>query len=330
MFRINIILMLSTIIPDLDCCSSFKIFNRKSIHLYPAAGIELSIHKSMQFQQNIPHSHKCHQLLQQQQTAFSSTQQQPLLITSFSSSSSGSSNSSSSSPVKHEDDEDGTGNAAINFWHKYFKTKNKNFDKEVLEDRAKLNKSTRTEPEQSLLDQESSINLDRAKFNKSTRTEPEQSLQDQESSINLDDRNADQSVDDPHRLHLVLPTEISTVQPESTTEDDQHLLDQKEDIEFKIFSEIVSLECVDILKLEFCLNGGRCFLYPILNHSLSSCECAEGFVGERCEAKSYEFIPRIRPRFVLAKTRGGPLVYGLALVDILFLLFLFCKNFNRD
>ncbi|ALC39995.1 maker571 [Drosophila busckii] len=36
----------------------------------------------------------------------------------------------------------------------------------------------------------------------------------------------------------------------------------------------------------FCLNGGKCFRYDIGNSSLNYCECAEDFVGERCESKT--------------------------------------------
>ncbi|XP_055922381.1 protein gurken [Eupeodes corollae] len=268
MIRINIILMLSTIIPDLDCCSSFTIFNRKSIQLYPNTGIELSLHKPIQFQQ----SHHNHHSFHQQQTPPSPppafpTPQIPLISRGH-----GEVQTNSRSRYKHL-------------------PSNENNDSEQLEEE-KLNRSSR------LYFKEDKARLDRKLAN-----------------------------DYPENVFSTIETTVPPIET-PTTEESQKLPD--DDAQYKLINEIVSLECVDFLKLEFCLNGGRCFLYPILNHSLSSCECAEGFVGERCEAKSYEFIPRIRPRLVLAKTRGGPLIYGLAFVDILFLLFLFCKNYNRD
>ncbi|XP_030377034.1 protein gurken [Scaptodrosophila lebanonensis] len=46
------------------------------------------------------------------------------------------------------------------------------------------------------------------------------------------------------------------------------------------------LPCSDSYKSDFCLNGGRCFRFPLANHSFYSCECADGYVGERCESKT--------------------------------------------
>ncbi|XP_055857831.1 protein gurken-like [Episyrphus balteatus] len=291
MFRINIILMLSTIIPDLDCCSSFKIFNRKSIHLYPASGIELSIHKSMQYQQNI-HNH--HLLLQQQ-----------------------------TSQLTPQNEDGGLNeNIRTSFWHKYFK----------FLDLKKYSKTKQSdEPSSHAHKPNKSLTLDIQNQREQTLEHLfvyDQQQQGQFSPLSISTITTDPVVGEPPTT--TGPPSTTTTTKATTTTKSQHQYEQQDDVQFKLISEIVSLECVDILKLEFCLNGGRCFLYPILNHSLTSCECAEGFVGERCEAKSYEFIPRIRPRLVLAKTKGGPLVYGLAIVDVLFLLFLLCKNYNRD
>lgn len=296
--------MLSTIIPDLDCCSSFKIFNRKFIHLYPSAGIEVSIHKSLQFQQ----SHRQHlHFLHQQQTPPSRPPPPPATLSSLIP------HQLPPSPG-HEHgnvDVDGEGDEVAGddegeptLWQKYFRF-------------LAFSKDKKSPPNQI---EEASL-----KLNQTVRID----VQNQAGELVIG--SDDQQNDFEHISSLTSTTETPTAFTKTTTTTvTTTTTESQEDVQFKLISEIVTLECVDILKWEFCLNGGRCFLYPILNHSLSSCECAEGFVGERCEAKSYEFIPRIRPRIALARFKGGPLVYGLAFVDVLFLIFLFCKNYNRD
>ncbi|XP_058981254.1 protein gurken isoform X2 [Musca domestica] len=57
------------------------------------------------------------------------------------------------------------------------------------------------------------------------------------------------------------------------------------DFYYSIMSHVLSIPCTGQFLTEFCLNGGRCFSYPIGNHSFFSCECADGYVGERCESK---------------------------------------------
>ncbi|CAO1381744.1 unnamed protein product [Diamesa serratosioi] len=50
--------------------------------------------------------------------------------------------------------------------------------------------------------------------------------------------------------------------------------------------------CLGLHEEVFCLNGGKCFNYTMLNDPAAvlflSCECAEGFIGERCESKYWE------------------------------------------
>lgn len=58
------------------------------------------------------------------------------------------------------------------------------------------------------------------------------------------------------------------------------------DLYYKIMRDVLSYECLGNFLTDFCLNGGRCFRYPIANHSFYSCECADGYVGERCESKT--------------------------------------------
>lgn len=45
------------------------------------------------------------------------------------------------------------------------------------------------------------------------------------------------------------------------------------------------IPCIEQYEAEFCLNGGRCFNVTVASFSIPSCECATGFMGERCEQK---------------------------------------------
>ncbi|KAJ6641039.1 Protein spitz [Pseudolycoriella hygida] len=47
----------------------------------------------------------------------------------------------------------------------------------------------------------------------------------------------------------------------------------------------LAMPCIEPYDTHFCLNGGRCFNVTVASYSLPSCECAEGFMGERCEQK---------------------------------------------
>lgn len=44
-------------------------------------------------------------------------------------------------------------------------------------------------------------------------------------------------------------------------------------------------QCSLAYDINYCLNGGRCFNYTIATYSIPYCECADGFLGERCEQK---------------------------------------------
>ena len=49
--------------------------------------------------------------------------------------------------------------------------------------------------------------------------------------------------------------------------------------------------CLGLLDELFCLNGGKCFNYTMRNAPavfFLSCECAEGFMDERCDFKYLE------------------------------------------
>lgn len=49
--------------------------------------------------------------------------------------------------------------------------------------------------------------------------------------------------------------------------------------------------CIGLHEEAFCMNGGKCSNYTMPNAPammILSCECAEGFMGERCESKYWE------------------------------------------
>lgn len=59
-----------------------------------------------------------------------------------------------------------------------------------------------------------------------------------------------------------------------------------DDVYYTIMKDVLSFACTGQFLTDFCLNKGRCFRYPVGNQSFFSCECADGYVGERCESKS--------------------------------------------
>lgn len=49
--------------------------------------------------------------------------------------------------------------------------------------------------------------------------------------------------------------------------------------------KIPKIPCSYEFEENYCLNGGKCYNYTIEQFYIPSCECAEGFMGERCENK---------------------------------------------
>lgn len=47
----------------------------------------------------------------------------------------------------------------------------------------------------------------------------------------------------------------------------------------------LAVSCIEPYDTLFCLNGGRCFNITVVSYTFPSCECATGFIGERCERK---------------------------------------------
>uniref|UniRef100_A0A6E8W8R4 EGF-like domain-containing protein n=1 Tax=Anopheles coluzzii TaxID=1518534 RepID=A0A6E8W8R4_ANOCL len=44
-------------------------------------------------------------------------------------------------------------------------------------------------------------------------------------------------------------------------------------------------KCSQLFEENYCLNGGKCYNFTIANSTMPTCECADGFMGERCESK---------------------------------------------
>lgn len=53
----------------------------------------------------------------------------------------------------------------------------------------------------------------------------------------------------------------------------------------KLIDSILHSKCTEEFDTLYCQHGGRCFNYTVANYSQPSCECKEGFIGERCEVK---------------------------------------------
>ncbi|XP_065357126.1 protein gurken [Calliphora vicina] len=97
------------------------------------------------------------------------------------------------------------------------------------------------------------------------------------------------------------------------------------DIYQSIMDNVLSFACTGQFLTDFCLNGGRCFRVPMGNQSLFSCECADGYVGERCESKSVNgvFVPSSaldnrKPKILTAR-----IVFSFPMLIFLTVIYLF-------
>lgn len=65
----------------------------------------------------------------------------------------------------------------------------------------------------------------------------------------------------------------------------------------------------------YCLNGATCFTVKIGEHFLYNCECAEGFVGPRCDFKDLESSYLLSQKQVLLQTAS--IAFGASLAVLL-------------
>ncbi|XP_021694481.1 protein spitz [Aedes aegypti] len=85
-------------------------------------------------------------------------------------------------------------------------------------------------------------------------------------------------------------------------------------------------KCSLLFEENYCLNGGKCYNFTIANSTMPTCECADGFMGERCESK-YLDGTYLSMRKSKIHIETASIYYGafLALIVVLVLLyFLHC------
>lgn len=85
-------------------------------------------------------------------------------------------------------------------------------------------------------------------------------------------------------------------------------------------------KCSLLFEENYCLNGGKCYNFTIANSTMPTCECADGFMGERCESK-YLDGTYLSMRKSKIHIETASIYYGafLALIAVLVLLyFLHC------
>ena len=89
---------------------------------------------------------------------------------------------------------------------------------------------------------------------------------------------------------------------------DEHEEDKNQMIRMK--------KCSQLFEESYCLNRGKCFNFTIGSSTMPTCECADGFIGERCEEKYLDgsYIPKIR----IANIYCGSF---LALVSVIMILY---------
>ncbi|XP_055632779.1 uncharacterized protein LOC129773215 [Toxorhynchites rutilus septentrionalis] len=82
-------------------------------------------------------------------------------------------------------------------------------------------------------------------------------------------------------------------------------------------------KCSQLFEENYCLNGGKCYNFTIANSTMPTCECADGFMGERCESK-YLDGTYLSMRKSKIHIETASICYGafLALIVVLLLLYL--------
>lgn len=82
-------------------------------------------------------------------------------------------------------------------------------------------------------------------------------------------------------------------------------------------------KCSLLFEENYCLNGGKCYNFTIANSTMPTCECADGFMGERCESK-YLDGTYLSMRKSKIHIETASIYYGafLALIVVLVLLYI--------
>ncbi|NP_001280493.1 uncharacterized LOC100141824 [Tribolium castaneum] len=91
-------------------------------------------------------------------------------------------------------------------------------------------------------------------------------------------------------------------------------------------------ECPPAYAAWYCLNGATCFTVKIGDSLLYNCECAEGYMGPRCEYKDLDgsYLPSQR-RFMLetASIAGGATIAVFLVVIVCVVVYLQYKRYNK-
>ncbi|RZC43051.1 uncharacterized protein BDFB_001198, partial [Asbolus verrucosus] len=91
-------------------------------------------------------------------------------------------------------------------------------------------------------------------------------------------------------------------------------------------------ECPPAYAAWYCLNGATCFTVKIGDSLLYNCECAEGYMGPRCEYKDLDgsYLPSQR-RFMLetASIAGGATIAVFLVVIVCIVVYLQYKRHNK-
>lgn len=94
--------------------------------------------------------------------------------------------------------------------------------------------------------------------------------------------------------------------------------------------------CSQLFEENYCLNGGKCHNFTIANSTMPTCECADGFMGERCESKYLDgtYLSMRKPKIHIetASVYYGAFLALMVLLVVFYYLHLFkhCRrNKNR-
>ncbi|XP_062540057.1 protein spitz-like [Armigeres subalbatus] len=84
-------------------------------------------------------------------------------------------------------------------------------------------------------------------------------------------------------------------------------------------------KCSLLFEENYCLNGGKCYNFTIANSTMPTCECADGFMGERCESK-YLDGTYLSMRKSKIHIETASIYYGAFLALIVVLVLLYCLH----
>lgn len=79
----------------------------------------------------------------------------------------------------------------------------------------------------------------------------------------------------------------------------------------------------------YCMNGATCFTVKIGEHLLYNCECAEGFVGSRCEYKDLDSSYLLSRKNILLQTASIAFGATLAILLVVIVCMLLYIRYNR-